>query len=162
MWQWLEKSCCGRVLCEWWCSLACGLSGCVLSSSTWTESGLGGVSHWGCSVISPAELCVWGWGRVRAHDSLCRYDDTMKRFPLGLGGVSKPHSDTAGEKALCLSLLCIYVCVLCCYCIINFISYYTIILLENHLIQINKSWILSYFIIVFVCVGVYLYPFTHI
>lgn len=50
----------------------------------------------------PAVLCVEcvHGAEVRADDSLCRFDDSLKRFPLSLGCVSKPHSDTAGGNAL--------------------------------------------------------------
>ena len=44
-------------------------------------------------------VCVHG-GKVRANDSLCSFNDLLKRFPLSLGGVSKLHSDNAGETTL--------------------------------------------------------------
>ena len=52
--------------------------------------------------FSPAALHVEyvHGGEVRADDFLCSFDDSLKRFPLSLGVVSKPHSDAVGENAL--------------------------------------------------------------
>lgn len=52
--------------------------------------------------FSPAAFCVEQVhrGDVGADYCLCGPDDSLKRFPLSLGGVAKPRRDAAGENSL--------------------------------------------------------------
>lgn len=45
-WLQLERNSCTTMTCEHWCSLACGVSGCIFSLSTWAESEPHGVDLW--------------------------------------------------------------------------------------------------------------------
>lgn len=95
-----KKSVVEALPCELWCSLAWDVSGCVLSTSTWTKFELGAFEHQGCSVLFYCStVCrVRTWRRGPSWWLSLQL--WVKRVPFSLGGVFKPHSDANGKNSL--------------------------------------------------------------